>query len=132
MTDVGGRCPTCAPARKLPQLELSPLHLARAVAAAAVSGVVLGVLWGYLLPGTFGFFSIFIGMGIGWAVSEPVSVATNRKSGTPLQIVAALGVALAYVVRNIVDTGVIIQTGDISGYIALVVGIVVAVNRLRF
>ncbi len=132
MTDVGARCPTCAATRKLPQLELNPLYLARAAAAAGVSGVVLGVLWGYLLPGTFGFFSIFIGMGIGWAVSEPVSLATNRKTGTPLQIVAALGVALAFVVRNIVDSNVLIETGDITGYIALIVGIVVAINRLRF
>ncbi|MCH8814458.1 MAG: hypothetical protein IH957_05070 [Chloroflexi bacterium] len=132
MTDVGARCQTCAPARKLPQLEINPLLLARAAAAAGVSGVVLGLLWGYLLPGSFGFFSIFIGMGIGWAVAEPVTLATNRKSGTPLQIVAALGVVLAYVVRNIVDSNTIIQTGDISGYIAVVVGIVVAINRLRF
>jgi hypothetical protein len=131
MTDVGARCPTCAPARKLPQFEISPLYLARAVAAAGVSGVVLGVLWGTLLPGGFGFFSIFVGMGVGWAISEPVSLATNRKTGTPLQIVAALGVVLTYVVRNIVDSNVLIQTGDITGYIALIVGIVVAINRLR-
>jgi hypothetical protein len=130
-TDVGARCPTCAPARKLPQFEISPLLLARAAAAAAVSGVVLGVLWGTLLSGGFGFFSIFVGMGIGWAVSEPVSLATNRKTGTPLQIVAALGVALAFLVRNIVDSNAIIVTGDITGYIALIVGIVVAINRLR-
>jgi hypothetical protein len=132
MTDVGARCPVCAPARKLPQFELSPLYLARAIGAAAVSGVVLGVLWGMLLPGGFGFFSIFIGMGIGWAVSAPVSLATNRKSGTPLQVIASLGVLLAYFVRNLVDAGELVQTGDIMGYIALIVGIVVAVNRLRF
>lgn len=132
MTDVGGRCPDCAPRRKLPQVEISPTMLIRGVAAAVVSGAVIGALWGYLLPGGFGFFSIFLGMGIGWAVSEPVSLATNRKAGTLLQIAAALGVVLAYVVRNLVDTGDIIARNDVGGYLAVVAGILVAVNRLRW
>jgi len=132
MTDVGARCPTCAPSRTLPQFELSPLYLLRAVGAAAVSGVVMGIVWGILLPVGFGFFSIFVGMGVGWAISEPVSLATNRKSGTTVQIVASAGVLLAFFTRNVVADGVVIQSGDLFGYVALVVGIVVAVNRLRF
>jgi hypothetical protein len=132
MTDVGGRCPDCAPARKLPQLDVGPVMLIRGTAAAVVAALVVGALWGYLLPGSFGFFGILVGMGVGWAVSEPLSLATNRKTGTALQVVAALGVVLAFFVRNLVDAGDIIQRNDLGGYIALIAGVVVAINRLRW
>ena len=132
MTDVGARCPTCAPARKLPQLEISPLYLLRGIAAAAIAGAALGAVWGSLLPGQFGFFAIFLGIGLGYGVAEPVSLATNRKSGTVLQVTAALGVSLAYVVRNLILDHTILVSGDLGGYIAVVVGMIVAVNRLRF
>lgn len=132
MTDVGARCPTCAPARKLPQFELSPILVLRAIGATVAAGTVVGILWGLLLPTGFGFFSIFVGMGVGWAISEPVGLATNRKSGTTVQIVAAAGVLLAFLMRNIAADGVLIQSGDFFGYVALIAGIVVAVNRLRF
>ena len=131
MTDVGARCPACAPSRKLPQLELSPLYLLRGFAAAAVAGGALGAVWGLLLPGGFGFFAIFLGLGLGYGVAETVSLSTNRKFGPPLQIAAALGVVLAYVLRNLIFVDAILPTGDLSGYIAVVVGIVVAINRLK-
>lgn len=132
MTDVGGRCPDCAPARKLPQLEISPTMLLRGSAAAAVAGLAVGAAWGLLLPGGFGLFSILLGMGVGWAVSEPVRLATNRKAGTLLQIAAALGVVLAYFARNLIDSSALILENDLSGYLAVGAGILVAVNRLRW
>jgi len=132
MTDVGARCPTCAPRRKLPQFEIGPLFLLRGAAAAAVAGAALGALWGVLLPGGFaGFFIIFIGLGLGYGVAESVSLATNRKAGPPLQVAAALGVVLAYVMRNVVLGEALLPTGDLLGYVAALVGIVFAVNRLR-
>lgn len=132
MTDVGARCPACAPRRKLPQFEIGPLFLLRGTAAAAVAGAALGALWGVLLPGGFaGFFIIFIGLGLGYGVAESVSLATNRKAGPPLQVVAALGVVLAYVMRNLVQGEALLPTGDLLGYVAALVGIVFAVNRLR-
>lgn len=131
-TDVGGRCPDCAPSRRLPQFDVSPLMLARGITAAAVASLVVGFIWGYLLPGGFGFFGILIGMGVGWAISEPVSLATNRKKGTSLQVVAALAVVLAFFIRNFVDEGELIQRNDLGGYIALIAGVIVAINRLRW
>ncbi len=132
MTDVGARCPDCAPRRKLPQFELGPLWLARGALAAFVSGAGVGLLWGFLLPAGLGFFTIFLGLGVGYAISEAVSWATNKKAGTYLQIEAALGVVLAYVVRNLIAETAIVPTNDLSGYIAVVVGIIMAANRLRF
>lgn len=132
MTDVGARCPACAPARKLPQFEISPIMLLRAAAAALASGGALGLLWGLLFPGGFGFLGIFIGIGLGYAVAESISAATNRKSGTALQIVAAAGVAIAYAVRNLVATSGLIMTDDLMGAVIVIVAVIVAANRLRF
>lgn len=132
MTDVGARCPDCAPRRKLPQFEVNAFWLARGAAAAAISAAAVGLLWGWAIPFAFGFFSIFVGLGVGYAVSEPVSLATDRKAGPALQIIAALGVALAYFVRNLVAVGELLPSGDFWGLVAAGVGVVVAVNRMRF
>lgn len=131
MTDVGGRCPTCAPARKLPQMEIGPLYLVRALGAAVVAGGALGGVWGLLLPNSLGFFALLTGAALGYAVAESVSVATNRKFGVLLQITASAGIILAYGVRNVVSDVPIIPSGDLYGYISVGVGIVVAVNRLK-
>ena len=132
MTDVGARCPACAPARKLPQFEVGPLWLLRGGAAALLSGAALGGLWRLLLPGSLGYLSLIVALALGYGVAEAVSWATNRKSGPLLQIEAAIGVALAYVTRNLLSPGPLLPTDDLWGYVAVVVGILVAVNRLRF
>jgi hypothetical protein len=132
MTDVGGRCPDCAPRRRLPQFEVSPAFLLRGAAAAAGAGLALGGLWGLLLPGDYGIFTIAIGAGVGYGVGESVSLATNRKLAPALQITAAAGVLLAYLVRNVFWTSALIVADDLFGYIALVIGIIVAMGRLRF
>jgi hypothetical protein len=102
------------------------------VGAALAAGVVLGLTWGLLLPGDYGFFGLFIGAGVGYGVGETVSLATNRKSGPSLQIAAAGGVLLAYAIRNLVSEEVVIPSGDLFGYIATAVGVIVATGRLRF
>lgn len=132
MTDVGARCPTCAPRRKLPQFEIGPLYVLRGLAAALAAGAALGALWGFLLQDFLGLITIFLGMGLGYGVAESVSLATNRKSGQPLQVVAALGVVLAYVTRNLVAGDAILPTNDLFGYVAVIVGVAVATNRLRY
>lgn len=132
MTDVGARCPACAPMRRLPQFEIGPLYFVRGFAAALAAGAAAGFLWGALIPGFFGFFIIFIGIGVGYAVAEPVSWATNRKSGTPLQVAAALGVLMAYVVRSLIAFDTAFPSDDLFGYVALIVAAIVAVNRLRY
>ncbi len=131
MTDVGSRCPACAPSRKLPQFELGPLILLRGAVAADVAGAALGAAWAFLLPGSLGFLGLILAFLIGYGVGEAVSWATNRKSGPALQVEAGLGVLLAYVVRNLMLGESAIQTNDLFGYVAAGVAILVAVNRLR-
>lgn len=132
MTDVGGRCPDCAPRRKLPQFELGPLFLLRGAGAALVAGAALGAAWGLLLPGDYGIFTVILGAGIGYGVGETVSLATNRKLAPALQIMAAGGVILAFVIRNLFWAGAILVVDDLFGYIAVVIGVIVAMGRLRF
>ncbi len=130
-TEVGFRCPVCAPQRKLPQFEIGPLLGAQAMAASAGAGAALGAAWGLLLPGGFGFFMIFLGIGIGYVVAEAIGSATKRRSGTPLQVIGALGVVVAYFVRNLVAGDGFVPTNDFGGLITLLAGIVMVINRLR-
>ncbi len=131
-TDVGARCPACAPARKLPQFEIGPLYLLRGGAAALAAGAGLGAVWGVLLPGRMGFFGLLLGALLGYLIAEAVGAATNRKSGTPLQVVAAGGVIAAYLVHNLVAGNELLPANDLFGYIAVIVAGAVAINRLRY
>ena len=96
------------------------------------AGAALGLAWGLLLPGNYGFFTVIIGGGVGYGVGESVSLATNRKLAPVLQITAALGVLLAFVIRNLLWTSAVLVVDDLFGYIAVVVGVIVAMGRLRF
>ena len=131
-TVVGARCPTCAPARKLPQFEIGPLYLLRGGAAALAAGAGLGAVWGVLLPGRMGFFGLLLGALLGYLIAEAVGAATNRKSGTPLQVVAAGGVIAAYLVHNLVAGNELLPANDLFGYIAVIVAGAVAISRLRY
>ena len=132
MTDVGARCPDCAPRRRLPQFEVSPLYLLRGIAGAVAAGGALGLAWGLIFPGQYGFFGIFVGAGIGYCIGEAVSLSTNRKLAPALQVIAACGVVLAYVIRNLIWAEAIFVTDDLYGFIVVVVGMIVAAGRLRF
>ncbi len=74
---------------------------------------------------------IFLGIGIGYVIAEAVGSATNRRSGTLLQVIGALGVVLAYFVRNLVAGNGFVPTNDLGGLLVLLVGIVMVINRLR-
>jgi hypothetical protein len=74
------------------------------------------------------FFVIFLGFGLGWAVSESISLATNRKRGLGLQISAVMGVALAFLVREALSSGNFVSDLDL---IAAGIGAVFAASRLK-
>lgn len=131
-TDVGARCPTCAPRRKLPQFEIGPAHLLRAATAGIGGGAALGAIWGLILPGRILIFTILVAAGIGYLVAEAVSRATNRKAGPVLQGIAIAGVIVAYLVRNVVIGDEVVPGDDFFGYVAVVIAGIVAMSRLRF
>jgi hypothetical protein len=131
-TDVGARCPDCAPRRKMPQLELSPIYFLRGLGAAILAGLVVGAAWGLIAPHSAGFFSIFLGAGIGYVIGESVSISTNRKAHVILQIMAGAAAFLAYFTRNLVAGDSLFPTDDTWGYIMTGVAIFIAVGRLQF
>ena len=138
-TPVGARCRTCANVRRLPQYQVPPSYLARAVGTAVLAGAVLGALWAVLLPfGVYLLIGLLAGLGLGYVVGEAVSLATNRKAGPPLQAAAALGVLVAFVVRDaLLAAGVRgvdfadVLTNDVFGWVVVIIAVVVAMGRVR-
>lgn len=138
-TPVGARCRTCANVRRLPQYQVPPSYLARAVGTAVLAGAVLGALWAVLLPfGVYLLLGLLAGLGLGYVVGEAVSLATNRKAGPPLQAAAALGVLVAFVVRDaLLAAGVRgvdfadVLTNDVFGWVVVIIAVVVAMGRVR-
>ena len=133
-TPVGVRCRECANLKRLPQYELSIAYVARGLGAALVVGAVAGAIWG-VIP--FGFIGLIVGAGAGYVVGEAVSISTNRKVGVRVQIIAVVGVVLAFVVRGAIlitvgnwDIGDILLR-NVFGLLALAIAIFVAVGRLR-
>jgi hypothetical protein len=133
-TPVGARCRDCANVRTIPTLDVTPVFLARGIAASLVVGGIVGAIWGVVSGGRgfgfVGFFLIFIAMGIGFCVAEAVSRATNRKRANSLQWIAASGVIFAYLVHNVVAYGAVIVTNDIWGMIAAAFGAFWAYQRI--
>jgi hypothetical protein len=128
-TPVGFRCPTCAKLNRPPTYQVSGKYYLRAVAAAIGLAIVGGLLWGFIRYLPFvGFFNFIIGGGIGYGIGEGISLVTNRKSGTPLAVIGGLAVVIAYCISAFTFFGMIFSPFDI---IAVIIGVVVAVARLR-
>jgi hypothetical protein len=138
-TPVGARCPTCANVRKLPQYQISTPFLARGFGAGIGAGAALGLVWGAVLPfSPLLLFSALVGLGLGYAVGEAVSFATNRKTGPPLQAAAALGVLVAFLVRGAILSSAIrgielqdVLRNDPFGWVVVLLAAVVAIGRVR-
>ncbi len=133
MTPVGARCPSCARPTVHPALRADPLLVARGVAAGLLAGAMLGAVWGFLLPNfrLLGFFALFIGGGIGYAVAYAIGAATRRRPIAVLAWAAGAGVVAAYMVRSLVAVGTPLPINDLWGYIAVVVGVIVAASTYR-
>lgn len=57
----------------------------------------MGLIWGLvLLPFTFGFFSIFLGAGLGYAFTRALELATGRKRGPVVVAFAIAGICVAW------------------------------------
>lgn len=130
-TPVGLRCPKCAALKKLPVFEISPVFYLRAIAAGLATAASLGAIWPFIPLG--GFFLFFLALVIGYLIGEAISLATNRKRGPGLQIVAGISVVVCYFVRSLIDSeqSFLHTLADVYGIIALTLGIIVAVALLR-
>ncbi len=135
-TPVGARCPECGNITRLPTFDITPVFFARGFAAAMVAGALVGGVWGGLKgPLGFGFlFAVLLGFAAGWAVSEVVSLATNRKRGLGLQVSAVAGVALAFLIQDFIAEDTFVFARSVirqSDLILLIVGAIFAAVRLK-
>jgi hypothetical protein len=133
---VGARCPDCAKVNRLPTYNLPTHVFLRAGGAALGAGLAVGVAWAFFNIITYIFWGVLAGIGIGYAIGEIVSVATNRKAGPPLQFIAAGGVIVAFLTR----VAALVLVGDwvfedvrtdIFGLLVTVLAAFVAAGRLR-
>ena len=101
---VGIRCPDCGRPQRLPSYDVSMGRLAVALAVAVAVGVVCGAIAGagsaIIYAGDIPFARIVCWAAfifVGFVVGEVTSLATNRKRGVPLKIVALIGMLAAFV-----------------------------------
>lgn len=134
-TPVGARCRDCARADKLPTYAVKPTHYLKAIGAMLGTAIACGFIWA-VIDASISFFSfnIILAGGAGYAIAEVVSRSVNRKRGPVLAVIASFGVIISYVITIILPFGHFFPgfgPGFLFDLLALVVGIVVAVNRLR-
>ena len=127
-TPVGARCRDCARIAKSPVYTMTNGVMARAATASVVGGVVMGLIWGFiLLPFSVGFFSIFVGAGLGYAFTRMMELATGRKRGPMVVGFATFGIAIAWSMQLLfVDPRVALY-----GLVAAGVAIYFAYQNLR-
>jgi hypothetical protein len=129
---VGARCPKCAAVKRLPVYSITTISYIKAVFAGLAAASALGAIWPFIPFG--GFVWLIIAAGIGYAIGEIVSISANKKRGTGLQVIAGISMVVSYLVRSLLDAPLAEFTSSllsVYGLIALVLGIIVAVSRLR-
>ncbi len=127
-TPVGVRCKKCGQGKPAPTYDMPTSYVTRAV----VAGVVLGIVGGIVIPVLpVGWYLHLILMGgFGYLMAEVVSVASNRKRGRTLQLVAGGGVALSAVVTAAISATALGYV-DLFGLLGAALGVYIAYIRLR-
>jgi len=126
---VGPRCSGCAGLRRLPTYEVAPRHYYIASGAGLAVAIATGLIWAFIpLSGYFFYFSILIGLGVGYAIGEAISRSVNRKRGRGLPAIGGISMVVSYVISNLFHMALLFS---LSGLLALVLGIIIAAIRLR-
>jgi len=132
-TPVGARCKKCANMAKSPVYTVTGKSLWRAIAAAIIGGVVMGVAWGFASQIVVGlaygisFVTLILGVGLGYAFTRIMEFATGRKRGRVVTGLAMGGILLATFIQIIMGGGVVF----IGSVIAAGVGLFFAYQNLK-
>ena len=127
-TPVGVRCQDCAQVRRPPTFDVSRAYLARAIAAGVVVAIVGSTVVAIFMRIALPFFPLplLAMVGVAYLVGEAVSLATNRKRGRTLKLVAAGSVLIVYVVfSNIFGAAMV----SFYGFLAAAAAFYVAITR---
>jgi hypothetical protein len=128
-TPVGARCPSCARLSRVPTYNVPGIYYLRAAGAGLGLAIVCGLIWGFLrviIP--FFFLELLIGGAIGYGIAEGLGLSVNRKRGTGLAVVGGLAVVFSYLISTFTFWSWHFNIIDI---IAMIIGVIVAVTRLR-
>ena len=123
-TPVGARCRECARVTTIPTFDVSSPYYVRAALAGGMVAIVGGVVWG--LTAHIPYLPWLIGLGVGYLVGESISVATNRKRGRGLAIIAGVSMALCVVILLISARGL-----PIYQLIIVAIAFYLAITRVR-
>ena len=133
LTPVGSRCRDCAGLRRLPTFDARPVDILRAVGAALVVGLAVGVALGFadvLFPPVLGWLLRAAGLvAAGYLVGEAVSVAVNRKRGGPFQVVAVVGFVFSYALFELLTRDLV--AGGLYPIVGFIIGLALAISRVR-
>ncbi len=126
-TPVGVRCPNCARQTRVPTYNVTSSYLARAIGA----GFGIGIAGGFALVFltrfvTLPYLDSILFIGIGYAVGEGISRATNRKRGRSLQVIAGLSMLAAYLIVSLFA----VRFGSPFFLLSLIIAFYVATWRL--
>jgi len=132
-TPVGGRCLKCAGLKRLPTYEIGLWQYLKAFWVGLGVCIILGVVW-HLLWGFVFLLNFLLAAGVGYAVSEALSLLVNRKRGSTLAAIGGLCVVVSYIVASAgLTAGALNFFVDFRVYdlLVLAVGLFVAVTRLH-
>lgn len=140
-TPVGARCKECAQLRRLPQFEIKGEVRARVLGTSAAIVIVGGGALGLLHLASFG---LFLSLALGFAIGEALSRVSGRKRGREMEIIAGVTLVLTMLVAYTVLVMTASQASlgpavgaafttltSIYGLLGLVLGVVLAVGRVR-
>ena len=98
---VGIRCREHGQSRGMPTYEISAGILARAIAVGSAISIVGGALLGFvILPFLWNipYVSLIPLASLGYVIGQGISLATNRKRGTPLIVIAVTSVCCSFAI----------------------------------
>jgi hypothetical protein len=127
-TPVGSRCRKCAGVSRIPTYKVTTSYYLKATGAGLGMSIVCGFIWrfiGGIIP--FFYLNFLIASAVGYVISEVISLATNRKRGVGLMVIAGLAVVISYVISAAYFWSFTFSLFDLA---AVFLGIIFSVSRL--
>jgi len=117
----------------LPTYEVRSRQYLIASGAGLAVAIATGLIWAFIpFTGHFFYFSILIGLGVGYAIGEIISRLVNRKRGRGLQVIGGACVVVSYIISNLFHAIPFLALFfSLSGLLAVALGIIIVVIRLR-
>jgi ABC-type transport system involved in multi-copper enzyme maturation permease subunit len=132
---VGIRCKECGKAARMPTYDVRSTYYARAVGVAAGVAIGGGIIWAVLIAllGWIPFVSSLIGIGVGYASGELISLSVNRKRSKGLAWLAGAAVLVAFLISAaFLNSWLAVPFRfNLWGLLFIIFGVLLAVQKVR-